>query len=128
MGTSSSTEWTAAASVFSGRPDPVWPLPPAAGVRLVALWDSLEPLEGDALVPPQLGYRGCCAAQADGIRRFAAYRGAVSLTALPVPGGGCEMRADPSRAFERLVLGSAPDAGLRQRILQLAGLCPSDGA
>ena len=120
MGTRRSAEpWTAGASVFAGRRDPVWDLPAADAGRLEALWRALEPLEGDPPDPPALGYRGCFAVAPAGEQRFDAYGGAVRRSA---PAGASEARADPGRAFERFVLSSAPDPDLREQLLTLAAL------
>lgn len=134
--------WTAGASVFSGRPDPDWPLPAADAAQLEALWGELQPLQGDAPEPPPLGYRGCWAAAPAGARRFTAYRGAVTCAEPAEPGrraeppaepehraeppAAPERRADPARAVERLILASAPDAALRDQLLKLAGLGEAD--
>ena len=122
MGTRRSSDparaWTAGASVFSGRRDPEWALLEDDAARLEALWSTLEPLAGDAPVPPPLGYRGCWAQAPGGTPRFAAYRGAVTSGGPRPP----ETRADPARAFERLVLASVPDSPLRNQLHALAEL------
>lgn len=106
--------WTAGVSVFSGRPDPVWPLAPADAERLVAVWRALAPLAASPPQPPPLGYRGCVAHDGGGGRRWEAYAGAVRCAD--------ELRSDPPRAFERLVLASAPPGVLPANILELAAL------
>jgi hypothetical protein len=118
----SAQAWTAGASVFSGRPDPEWTLSEAGGARLEALWSALEPLAGEAPAPPPLGYRGCWAQAPGGARRFTAYRGAV--TRADPSKATLEVRGDPARAFERLVLQSAPHPGVSDEVLALAGLDP----
>lgn len=120
MDTRRSDSWSAGASVFSGRPDPVWALPESQALRLDALWRALDDASGAAPTPPPLGYRGCFAEAPEGARRYTAYRGAVSR-AEPASAAP-ETRADPQRAFERFVLGSATDAVLREQLLELAGL------
>jgi hypothetical protein len=116
MGTSRLSEhaWTAGVCVFSGRPDPVWPLASADAERLVAVWHALAPLATSPPRPPPLGYRGCVAHDAAGGWRWEAYAGGVRCVD--------ELRSDPTRAFERLVIGSAPLGVLPVNILELAAL------
>ena len=102
MVTSRSTEesgWIASASVFSGRPDPTWPVPPALGARLADLWDRLPAWVGERPVPPALGYRGCRLTAPDG-RVWSAFQELVTLVA--------EGRRDDVREFERSLIASAP--------------------
>jgi hypothetical protein len=116
--------WTAGAAIFSGRPDPTWTLTEEQARRLEQLWHTLGPLGGEPPVPPALGYRGCFTAGGDGARCLTAYGGAV--TRAGVEGAAqSEARADDARAVERLVIGSAPDAALRELIGELAGLEPA---
>ena len=100
MGTSRLTEeWIAGALVFSGRPDPVWPVPASLGERLAELWTGLPPWVDDRPQPPPLGYRGCRLV-APGGRVWTAFRELVALAA--------EYRRDSARAFERSLIASAP--------------------
>jgi hypothetical protein len=130
--------WTAEALVFSGRRDPVWPVTATAAAELVACWDGLPPVPAAevpaaevpaAEVPaaggtgrgaaelaaaasaapaaPVLGYRGCVLRAPDG-REWRVAGGTVTAPA----GEDAEMRADPGRRFERLVLASAPPGTL----------------
>lgn len=112
--------WTARVLLFSGRRDPRWELPPPSARRLEALWQTLEPLERTP-APPPLGYRGCLACDPSE-RRWEAYRGAVTLSWT----GGRELRGDPRRAFERLVIESAPPGALPENILELTSLRTED--
>jgi hypothetical protein len=109
--------WTAGVELFSGRPDPRWTLTQTWARRVEALWDALEPVERAAPPPPPLGYRGCLTCDPAG-RRWQAYRGVVTLTSKY----GRDVRDDPTRGFERLVLESAPPGVLPERIVELAGL------
>ena len=93
----------AGASVFSGRPDPTWPVPAALGTRLAALWDRLPAWLGDRPIPPGLGYRGCHLAAPDG-REWHAFHELVSL--------GPDDHRDADREFERALLASAPPGSL----------------
>ena len=108
MDTSSSGEaaqgWVAGASVFSGRPDPTWPLAAALGTRLAGLWDRLPAwFGGERPVPPGLGYRGCHLTAPDG-RVWHAFHELVTL--------GPDGRRDAQREFERALLASAPPGSL----------------
>ena len=116
MGTPRSRDrtWTAGVQIFSGRPDPVWPLARADAARLVATWESLAPLDGGPPEAPPLGYRGCFADAGDGVRRWEAYAGAVTC--------GGQTRADPSREVERLIIASGPAGLLPANIRELAGV------
>jgi hypothetical protein len=95
---SSSGGWTGGAFVFSGRPDPTWPL--ARGEELAAHWDALGPWEGEPPEPPQLGYRGAFLVDDDTGREWTAYSGAVRL--------GNDVRRDEPREIERAILAAAP--------------------
>ena len=103
----SKTGWTAGAFVFSGRPDPTWPLTDETATRLERIWASLGDLESEAPVPPLLGYRGCFAQDQEG-RLWTAFGGAVTLT----ESGRTSARRDDARAFERSLLASAPAGSL----------------
>jgi hypothetical protein len=89
--------------VFSGRPDPEWPVTPALGERLAALWVTLPAATGPKPKPPVLGYRGCFLRRGDGTE-WRAWDGIVEGG----PETTEEAREDPDRAFERQVLESAP--------------------
>lgn len=99
--------WIAGASVYSGRPDPTWPITDELAARLEEVWSSLPASDAPAPSPPPLGYRGCFVISSDG-RRWSAHREWVRLEA----SGSAEVRHDEARAFENLVLGSAPDGVL----------------
>lgn len=103
MGTSKSTEadrnYTAGVSIFSGRPDPTWPVGEALGSKLEKLFGELESHEGLAPAAPPLGYRGAFLRD-DAGHEWSAYRGVVIF--------GSETRKDPRRAFERELVTSAP--------------------
>jgi hypothetical protein len=101
-----SAGWTAGASVFSGRPDPVWEVKPALGVRLERIWCGLESAETEPPPLPSLGYRGCFLKGPRGQEWFA-FAGVVMLRSPRRP----DSRRDPAKKFERALLASAP-AGL----------------
>jgi hypothetical protein len=94
----SETGWIAGALVFSGRPDPTWPISQDVAAELVATWESLPPTDATSS-PPALGYRGCYVRDPDG-RMWTAYHELVTQSG--------ERRRDDERRFERTVLSSAP--------------------
>jgi len=99
------TVWTAGASVFSGRPDPVWEVKPRLATRLEKIWLSLKTDKVEPPPYPALGYRGCFLR---GPRReWFAFGSVVELRSARRP----ESRSDPSKKFESALLASAP-AGL----------------
>ena len=98
----SETGWIAGAYVFSGRPDPTWPIPPNIGEALLAIWELL-PAVGATAAPPALGYRGVFVHDPEG-RIWTAYHDLVTF--------GGETRRDHERRFERAVLSSAPSGTL----------------
>jgi len=105
MATSRSTSassWIGGAYVFSGRPDPTWPIQPNIGETLLAIWELL-PTTGSAAAAPALGYRGVFVRDPEG-RVWTAYRELVTLAG--------ETRRDDERRFERTVLASAPSGTL----------------
>jgi hypothetical protein len=104
-----SSGWTAGASVFSGRPDPVWELKPALGARLEKIWRGLEPAEIEPPPSPILGYRGCFLKGPRG-REWFAFAGVVTLRSSRRPQSRPETRKDPAKKFERTLLASAPAA------------------
>jgi hypothetical protein len=99
--------WTAGASVFSGRPDPVWELKPALGARLEKIWRALEPAEIEPPPSPTLGYRGCFLKGPRG-REWFAFAGVVTLRSPRRLQSRSETRKDPAKKFERVLLASAP--------------------
>jgi hypothetical protein len=114
MATSRSSEpWTAEVRVFSGRRAPRWALDAPLAQRLEALWEQLPALPGRTPAPPALGYRGVQACDPSG-RCWDAYRGVVTSSGAA--------RRDADRAFERLVIDSAPAGALPPQIRELAGL------
>lgn len=106
-------ESTARALVYSGRPDPTWPVPSRVVKRLLEIWDSLPRWRGALPAAPPLGYRGCVLRDPKD-RRWLAYGGAVTLEAR----GKSESRGDPDRSFEKALLASAPRNALPASFLQ----------
>ena len=109
MATSRSTSesgWTAGAFVFSGRPDPTWPISTDLATELMSIWETLVST-GEVPTTPVLGYRGCFARGPDG-RTWTAYHELVTLSS----DGDSETRRDDQRRFERTVLASAPEGTL----------------
>jgi hypothetical protein len=99
--------WTAGASVFSGRPDPVWEVKPAVAARLEKIWRTLKPAEIEPPPFPSLGYRGCFLKGPRGQEWFT-FAGVVTLRSSRRPQSRPETRKDPAKKFERTLLASAP--------------------
>ena len=124
MGTSKSSEqarrYLAGVSIFSGRPDPTWPVSQKVAERLETLWNSLEKsaLEQKPPPPPPLGYRGCFLKDAAEGLEWKAYKGFVTLKTR----AGVEARLDESRRFESLLLKSAPEDLIPPQVLESEGL------
>jgi len=97
--------WTAGAMVFSGRPDPVWPLPADAVEALRELWQGLTPRAAVPAPRSVLGYRGCWIRDPHGAQ-WRAFDGVVVWEA--PRRGPSEARRDDARQFERAVLATAP--------------------
>jgi hypothetical protein len=95
--------WLAGVSLFSGRPDPTWPLDDAVAARLVSRWETLAPTPDPIPEPPPLGYRGVFLLAPDG-RRWLAYGTIVTLDG--------ERRRDPEARLELELLGTAPPGTL----------------
>jgi hypothetical protein len=110
MATSRSTSesgWIAGAFVFSGRPDPTWPISSDMAAELVAIWESLVPSDDTAPTVPALGYRGCFVSD-PASRTWTAFHELVTLSSET----GSATRRDDDRRFERTVLASAPGGTL----------------
>jgi len=104
MATSKSGEiWIAGAFLYSGRPEPTWPVSAAAAKRLQSLWAALPATTEPAPNPSRLGYRGAFL-RTSLHREWIAFGGLVSLKTH----AGIEVRADGERQFERDLLASAP--------------------
>ena len=104
MDTSPSSDgWRASVAVFSGRPDPEWPVPADLAAALVTTWASLPPAGSPAAGAPPLGYRGARLVAPDG-REWAAFGGVVTLAG--------DARADAGREWERRLVETAPPGTL----------------
>jgi len=116
MATSKSHEtWSAGALVYSGRPNPTWPVSKSVALQLQKLWDTLPPQPKPGPDPPGLGYRGAFL-RGPGNREWAAFAGVVSLNTQDL----FESRSDNAREFESALLASAP-AGILPPKLPLGG-------
>lgn len=105
-------DWTGTAFVFSGRPDPEWPVPVEARSRLKAIWSALQPAASAPPAPPPLGYHGCVL-RCPPSDEWYAYGGVVSYTAAS---RDVDRRSDPERSFERLLLSTAPQGALPPKL------------
>lgn len=90
--------------IYSGRPDPEWPLRGRQVAMLSRVWARLPPGSSTPPSPPALGYRGCAVRCASGEEWFA-YGGLVTLTQAGVV---VQRRDDSRRRFEKALLGTAP--------------------
>lgn len=98
------TDWAGGALIFSGRPDPTWPLAEAKVRDLLDIWATLEPLPRVAPEPPaRLGYRGCFLRGPDD-QEWLAFGNTVTYRS-PTR---AESRRDVNGKFEARLLGSAP--------------------
>jgi hypothetical protein len=91
--------------IFSGRPNPRWPLAAAAAKTLDDRLARLERQVAKGEEPPGLGYRGLLVEFADGPRiemPLRVYRGCVLR--------GIACFPDPGRALERWLLETGKDA------------------
>lgn len=91
----------ATALVFSGRPDPSWPVPAALVSRLEALWATLDVTKAPP-EPGALGYRGCVLRTDEGDEYYAR-RSVVTWRCGELE----QSRQDAGRQFERLLLSTA---------------------
>src|SRR5262249_36515236 len=116
MGTSRSSSTIGNAEgrafLYSGRPDPVWPVLPDVVRRLVEIWESLPPGTAGFPPAPPLGYRGCSLKDAAS-REWTAYRGVVRLQT----SNDSQIRRDDAQSFERTLLASAPAGALPSSLL-----------
>jgi hypothetical protein len=105
--------WVGGASIFSGRPDPVWPVDQRNAKKLERIWESLKPWAGDLPSRPVLGYRGCLLRDRQS-REWFAYENLVSLKARNV----VISRRDDNHQFEKLLLASAPRGVLPNSLIE----------
>jgi len=98
----------ASASLYSGRPDPEWPVDDARVRALKRLWRTLAPSATAPRQAPPLGYRGC-ALQCPAGHEWFAYNGVATYRhGNETP----EHRLDAGRQFERALLDTAPPGRL----------------
>ncbi|MFI1256285.1 hypothetical protein ACH4U6_21260 [Streptomyces netropsis] len=84
--------------IFSGRPDPRWPLDPGAAAELRALLAGLAREDANPPPAPGLGYRGFTVTDSEAVRQV--FNGRIT--------GGDATLADPGRTVERWLLGTLP--------------------
>lgn len=104
----------ATVSVYSGRPDPEWPLSVRQVEGLRRAWSQLKAERSRGTPPPALGYRGTAMGCAAG-DQWRAYRGIVTHTA----GGKVESRKDEGRRFEKALLATAPKGAIPSGIAEI---------
>ena len=94
----------ATALIFSGRPDPEWPLAASEVDRLRRAWRELDRRAAAAPRPPALGYRGMVLHCTSG-EEWRAFGGVASHRDAR---GAVELRPDDQRRFEKMLLETAP--------------------
>ena len=104
MVTSSSADSgiTAGIDVFSGRPNPNWPVRRADLDALERVWAALERMPVVNAQASVLGYRGCFVQMGD--KRWFVSGDVVTLQRPQ----GSESRRDARGDFERMILATAP--------------------
>jgi hypothetical protein len=103
---------TGTAFIYSGRPDPEWPISAERLTTITRLWENLPPSKAPPKRAPPLGYRGC-AVRCEWGEEWFAYEGVASLTRRP---HGPVYRLDNERHFERTVLESAPPGAIPEAL------------
>ena len=99
---------TASASLYSGRPDPEWPVHDARVKALERMWDALAPSATGPRQAPPLGYRGSALRCSSGHVWFA-FDGVATHRQ---GNGPSEHRIDGGRRFEQALLDTAPTGAL----------------
>ncbi len=100
--------------VFSGRPDPEWPLSARQEADLQHAWSRLEVKHARPPSPPALGYRGTTMRCPSG-DEWHAFRGIVTHIA----DGWVQWRADEGRQFEKALLATAPSGAVPEHIPEI---------
>ena len=104
----SGTACLASALLYSGRPDPEWPVHDAQVKALARMWHALAPSPTGPRQAPPLGYRGCALRCSSGPLWFA-YDGVATHRQ---GNGPSEHRIDRGRRFEQALLDTAPPGTL----------------
>ncbi len=91
------------ALVFSGRENPKWEIEKELYSELMAIWDSLKPIQSVNPTTPRLGYQGCFL-RCPNDKEWIAFEGLVTLKTLKLS----VYREDKYRKFEKKILSSAP--------------------
>jgi hypothetical protein len=101
----------AGAIIYSGVPDPDWQVEEEFFTGLENLWNSMPAYKGGLPDALPLGYKGCYI-KCTGDTEFFAYNGVVTKRTLE----GHEHRTDKERKFEKLLLDSAPEGLLPEKL------------
>lgn len=110
---SSKREYFAGVSIFSGRPDPTWPVSEALALDLLNRFENSAIHTGPPPTAPPLGYRGAFLRD-DAGNEWYAYRGVVTAKIA----GNSDARMDANRTFERTLVDSIPDGLLPRELLE----------
>ncbi len=111
MGTSgsdNSTALRARALLFSGRPDPEWPIDSERAAAIVGLLEAAPATDAAAPAPPPLGYRGVHLSEPGGVS-WLVYSGVIVEER---PRCAPSRRIDAGRRVERAALATAPPGTL----------------
>lgn len=100
----------ARAFLYSGLPDPEWPVPTDRLEVLLAIWETLERTSPPPPATPKLGYRGVEVRLEGGV----AYTAGDAVVTRSEQGRE-EARLDPARSFESAVLATAPPGAIPRR-------------
>lgn len=110
--TSGNRKYVAGVSIFSGRPDPTWPVSEEQASDLLRLFDASASYADAPPSAPPLGYRGAFLRD-DAGNEWYAYRGVVAAKSV----NSSAARLDENRAFERALLASAPQGSIPPGLL-----------
>lgn len=107
---SSNRKYFAGVSIFSGRPDPTWPVSDEVALDLLRLFATSALSDSTPPTAPPLGYRGAYLRDDAGNEWFA-YRGIVTAQ------GSNDTRLDADRTFERKLIDSIPEGLIPRELL-----------
>ena len=110
------TPWTAGAYIWSGSRDPEWAVAAAAAQAALTAWERLPIAERWTRVPSRLGHRGCWLRKHDA-GRWTVEADTVLMTG-PAGDPVLQVRHDPARTFERMILATAPAGTLPLSVIE----------
>ena len=108
--------WTAGAFIWSGSRDPEWAVTAADAKAAITAWEGLPIAERWTRAPSRLGYRGCWLREHEA-GRWTVEADKVLMTG-PAGGPVMQVRHDPARTFERMILATAPPGTLPLSVIE----------